>query len=171
MKVLACILLGGLEGADGYLDSAGMEALAAQLRAVPGIETSVWTWDKWEQALAVVRACEGHAKIAVIGYSGGGSRMTYLASESPLPIIDLMIGYDPSPKWQIKDIEMNVHKAICYYNTKPDLYVPLIGALGGGRLAGYTNIQTIEIAEPHLAVQADQSLHDRTIAAVKELLA
>jgi hypothetical protein len=47
----------------------------------------------------------------VIGYSGGGSRATWLANLPAKPKIDLMVLYDPSPTWQMKAIYANVKKA------------------------------------------------------------
>jgi hypothetical protein len=42
--------------------------------------------------------------------------------------------------------------------------------LGGGVLIGTTDIETVNIAEQHLAVQFDQKLHNHTIDAVRSLL-
>ena len=41
--------------------------------------------------------------------------------------------------------------------------------LGGGLLTG-PNVVTVNIAEQHLLVQADQTLHNRTLAEVSKLL-
>jgi hypothetical protein len=99
----------------------------------------------------------------VIGYSGGGSRATWLA-DGELIIIDLMVLYDPSPSWQMKPVKDNVKRAICYHNTNP-----MFGRLGGGLLRG-PHVEVGDIAECHLDVEKDLALHARTIAAVKELL-
>ena len=64
---------------------------------------------------------------------------------------------------------LRTKRAICYHNTKPDMFVPFIGSLGGGVLVG-TNVETIDIAIPHLKVQFSQSLHQRTTLAVKALI-
>jgi hypothetical protein len=124
-------------------------------------------------------ANQGKAKIVVIGYSGGGSRATWLANMPSKPQIDLMVHYDPSPRWQMKPIGTNVKKALCYHNTQPLMWVPGIGSLGGGELVPSAAardvldtpaIETVDIAEQHFLVQVDQSLHQRTVDAVRSLV-
>ena len=174
------LLLGGLVGSDGSVTSAGMFQLAKMLRALPDTTVTSYTWDKWAEAYKAILANEGKAKIVVVGYSGGGSRATWLANMPSKPQIDLMVDYDPSPKWQMKPIGTNVKKALCYHNTKPMMWVPVIGDLGGGELVGNAlgiggspvhspSIETINIAEQHMLVQVDQSLHERTVKAVRAL--
>ena len=150
-------------------------ALAGQIRAA-GFPVTTWTWNKWEDAYKQVCIDGYKGQVAVIGYSGGGSRATWLANGVDEPRIDLMVCYDPSPKWQMQPIRTNVKKAICYYNTNPMMPSPY-GMLGGGRLTTFIcprlwpQIETVTISEQHLLVQADQSLHERTVAAVKQCLA
>jgi hypothetical protein len=121
------LLLGGLVGSDGSVTSAGMFQLAKMLRALPYTTVKIYTWDKWVEAYRAILANEGKAKIVVVGYSGGGSRATWLANMPSKPKIDLMVNYDPSPKWQMKPIGTNVKKALCFHNTKPLMWVPGIG--------------------------------------------
>jgi pimeloyl-ACP methyl ester carboxylesterase len=173
------LLLGGLVGSDGSVTSAGMFQLAKMLRALPGTKVKTYTWEKWAEAYKAILANEGKAKIVVIGYSGGGSRATWLANMPSKPRIDLMVNYDPSPKWQMKSIGSNVKKALCFHNTKPMMWMPGVGALGGGQLvgnapgfsdrSGHGRIESINIAEQHMLVQVDQSLHERTVKAVEAL--
>ena len=173
------LLLGGLVGSDGSVTSAGMFQLAKMLRALPGTKVKTYTWEKWAEAYKAILANEGKAKIVVIGYSGGGSRATWLANMPSKPQIDLMVNYDPSPKWQMKSIGSNVKKALCFHNTKPMMWMPGVGALGGGQLvgnapgfsdrSGHGRIESINIAEQHMLVQVDQSLHERTVKAVEAL--
>jgi hypothetical protein len=181
-SVQVYLLLGGLVGSDGSVTSAGMFQLAKMLRALPDTTVTTYTWDKWAEAYKAILANEGKAKIVVVGYSGGGSRATWLANMPTKPQIDLMVNYDPSPKWQMKAIGANVKKALCYHNTKPMMWVPGIGDLGGGQLVGNAPgvggapvhgpaIETVKIAEQHMLVQIDQSLHEHTLKAVQALAA
>jgi pimeloyl-ACP methyl ester carboxylesterase len=174
------LLLGGLVGSDGSVTSAGMFQLAKMLRALPDTTVATYTWDRWPDAHKAILANEGKAKIVVIGYSGGGSRATWLANMPLKPKIDLMVYYDPSPKWQMKPLSTNVTRALCYHNTRPMMWVPGLGNLGGGELVGETlgesseathsaSIEIINIAEQHMLVQADQTLHRRTVEAVRAL--
>ena len=131
-----------------------------------------WTWGNWyEAAKSIAISKLPKDKLVVIGYSGGGSRATDVANSFMRALqIDLMVLYDPSPKWQMNPIGDNVKNAICYYNTNPMMPSPY-GMLGGGRLTGTAHIETIPIAQQHLLVQFNQSLHERTVAAMKQCLA
>jgi pimeloyl-ACP methyl ester carboxylesterase len=173
------LLLGGLVGADGTVTSAGMFHLANMLRELPDTTVTTYNWNNWPDAYRAILANQGKAKIVVIGYSGGGSRATWLANMPSKPQIDLMVHYDPSPRWQMKPIGTNVKKALCYHNTQPLMWVPGIGSLGGGELVSSAAardvlatpaIETVDIAEQHFLVQVDQSLHQRTVDAVRSLV-
>ena len=174
------LLLGGLVGTDGTVTSAGMFHLANMLRELPDTTVITYNWNNWPDAYRAILANQGRAKIVVIGYSGGGSRATWLANMPSKPQIDLMVHYDPSPRWQMKPIGTNVKKALCYHNTQPLMWVPGIGSLGGGEVVASAAakevpatpaIETVDIAEQHFLVQVDQSLHQRTVDAVRSLLA
>jgi len=173
------LLLGGVFGLDGPVTSTGMFALAKMLQSLPNTSVTTFTWDKWKEAYPLILENEGKAKIVVIGYSGGGSRATWLANMPPRPEIDLMISYDPSPKWQMKPIGANVKMALCYHNTAV-MWLPGFGNFGGGRLINgelgnadgqsrMTRIETVNVAEQHMLVQFDQSLHRQTMEAVRSL--
>jgi hypothetical protein len=159
------LLLGGLSTfGDGVITSAGMYGLARQLREISSkVRVTTWNWVDWDKAGRALTA-DLPAKKIVIGYSGGGSRATWLANKYQETIIDLMVLYDPSPIWQMQPIHSNVKHAICYHNR-----TPLMFGLGGGLLTG-PNVVTVNIAEQHLLVQADQTLHNRTLAEVSKLL-
>jgi pimeloyl-ACP methyl ester carboxylesterase len=180
-SVQVFLLLGGLVGTDGTVTSAGMFHLANMLRELPDTTVTTYNWNNWSAAYRSILAYQGKAKIVVIGYSGGGSRATWLANMPSKPQIDLMVYYDPSPRWQMKPISANVKRALCYHNTSPMMWVPGIGSLGGGELvaraAGRAGdavaapaIETVDIAEQHFLVQVDQSLHQRTVEAVRSLI-
>lgn len=174
------LLLGGLVGTDGTVTSAGMFHLATMLRQLPDTTVTTYNWSSWPDAYKAILANQGKAKIVVIGYSGGGSRATWLANMPTRPQIDLMVSYDPSPRWQMKPIGTNVKKALCYHNTQPMMWMPGIGSLGGGELVARApgrgdsvasaTIENLDIAEQHFLVQVDQSLHQRTVEAVRSLM-
>lgn len=147
------VLLGGIWGPDGYADSAGMWAFGRSLGA------AIYTWNDWLRA-----AHDFGDHEVVIGYSGGGSRATWLAEETP-HTIDLMVLYDPSPRWQMKRLSKRVRQTLCYYNTHPEM-----GPLGGGKATGDGHIDIIPISEQHLKVDWDEKLHNMTRAAITALL-
>jgi hypothetical protein len=165
------ILLGGVFGFDGPVMSAGMYGLAKKIAAIPEVAVKTWTWNNWEAVLQALLAESGQK--VLIGYSGGGSRATWVTYYSLAPDIDLMVAYDPSPKWQVQPLHSNVKKAICYYNLHP-MMPSFYGMLGGGKLVpaavdGCKDILTRTISEQHLLVQADQKLHAATVEAIVEL--
>jgi pimeloyl-ACP methyl ester carboxylesterase len=149
------LLLGGLWGPDGWVDSRGMLALRDRL---PECQFDVFQWNDWVRA-----ARELNDDAIIIGYSGGGSRATWLAEETRKTIA-LMVLYDPSPRWQLKRIGTNVEKTICYWNTHPEM-----GGLGGGKATGH-NVSIYEYSEQHLAVQYDEHLHALTTEYIRRVL-
>lgn len=173
MKIF--LLHGGIVSTDGVVTSAGMNGLAAMLRRLPGIGfVQTYLWGNWRTTYNDIMNNQSD-KIGVIGYSGGGAKATWVANgwfgsgsypkdASPKPRIDLMVLYDPSPKWSMMPVGDNVTRAICYHNTTPMMF-----GLGGGVLTG-AHVETLDIREQHLAVQFDQDLHHRTVVYVEETL-
>lgn len=156
------VLMGGLVGWDGPLTSCGLYPLAREIAKLPDTEVKTYLWSSWPSVMEDIRKQPAGDKSIIVGFSGGGSRATWIAHRPGLSV-DLIIGYDPSPKWQIEPFGHNVKKAICYYNR-----MPLMLGLGGGRFSG-PQVETVEVAKQHLLVQFDQSLHARTLKAISEL--
>lgn len=173
MTVNVFLLQGGIVSIDGVITSAGMNTLAEMLDALPNCDVDTYLWENWSQAYHDVMRHEDH-KIAVIGYSGGGMKATWLANGcvriggaiqwKVRPRIDLLVTYDPSPDGSMQVLHDNVRRAVNFHNKAPFFF-----GLGGGVLKG-PKVETIDIAEHHLAVQYDQSLHARTVNFVKELM-
>ena len=162
------LLLGGLSGMNGWVASvasAGMLRLQSSLAALPDVEVTPYDWSSFKKAGDDIALLPKDELVIVIGYSGGGSRATWLANLPSEPKIDLMILYDPSPSWEMKVIGPNVTQAICYHNVTPSFF-----GLGGGVLVGNnTQIDTVDINENHMLVQTDTTLHQRTITEVKKI--
>lgn len=169
------LLLGGVapNGYDGWFTSSGMFLLRSRLLKIPGVSVSSYIWGSYGKAYNDLASIPSGVKRIVIGYSGGGSRATWVADMRPLQEIDLMVLYDPSPAWQMYPVTDNVRQVICYHNTKPNMPSPY-GNLGGGQVKAvkfaHVNIQVRDIAEQHLLVQTDSTLHDMTVDAVKKLI-
>lgn len=158
------ILRGGLFGPDGPLVSAGMDALARRLASVSKyITCRVYNWCDWQEVGHDIDAQSDMLPVVLIGYSGGGSRATWVA---PGRRVALMVLYDPSPIYQCLHIGANVKRCICYYNQ-----TPMMLGLGGGIVAGVgKNVEVVKIAQQHLSVQFSSELHDMTEQAVRALL-
>lgn len=174
MKVF--LLHGGIFSTDGIVTSVGMNGLASMLRRLPGVgDVRTYLWGNWRTTYNDIMALDPKEKVVVIGYSGGGVKATWVANgwfgsgsypkdASPRPRIDLMVLYDPSPKWAMMPVGENVARAICYHNASP-----LMFGLGGGVLTG-AHVESFDIHEQHLAVQFDQGLHGRTVVYVEQCL-
>lgn len=168
MALKIYILLGGfMPGPDGWIDSAGMHFLRAELSAkFPTADISEFQWSSYRYVAQEIGKASADDKIVVIGYSGGGSRATWLARENPKLRIDLMVLYDPSPRWQMEPLHRTgVKHCVCYHNKSPFFF-----GLGGGEPTGDPGqITEIDVSENHMLVQSDQSLHERTINAIASL--
>lgn len=166
MTLRVFMLLGGFFGKDGWITSAPFLGLRSQITAAfPETRVDVDTWDDWLDIYDKIAVCPSPVKTALIGYSGGGSRATWVANQKMMVRIDLMVLYDPSPQWQMKDLtNTKVGKCLQYHNT-----MPLMFGLGSGLTKG-PQVATIDIAQQHAFVQSNQALHDRTIAALRELV-
>jgi hypothetical protein len=164
MTVRIFVLLGGLYGPDGEADSHGMVDLAERLKPYGKVTTHFWS--NFESVAAAIKQLPADVSSILIGYSGGGSRATWVAGAVYPRPIKLLVAYDPSPWWQMTPLRDNVQRALCYHNN-----APLMFGLGGGQLTGAAHIENTEISEQHLAVDYDQNLHARTIDAVREVSA
>lgn len=169
MRLAVFVLRGGLIGIDGPADSFGMDGLAAQIRrAFPDAKVSVSNWTSWRWAAAAMRLSRADKKV-LIGYSGGGSRATWIAQYRSIKI-DLLVAYDPSPISSMARLHDNVRRALCFYNS-PRLVSDIIGGLGGGKLTGAAGaIETVRVSEWHLSIQSDQRLHDKTLEAIGKVI-
>jgi hypothetical protein len=168
------LLLGGFFGWDGVVTSAGMYGLKKRLEAaVDKVTVRVYNWDKYREASRDAYLLND-SKTVFVGYSGGGWAEA-LACNYVTPRVDLLIAYDPSPWWKLKQPEamlhINVRRAITYQNKRRSFPSPY-GYLGGGvLLAGSSGpeIERVPIDENHAMVQFDSKLHDRTIEEVRKL--
>jgi hypothetical protein len=161
------MLLGGMVGPDGLalapIENSGMIIMQGQLRAM-GCDVHVETWDNWQRVAPLMGPeAPGHKNI-VIGYSGGGSRATWLASMLAYgkPHIDLMILIDPSPKSQMHRVGDNVKSALVIHNTFPGIY-------GGGELVASCHMRVIEEHVPHLMVPELPQVQEAVYSAVRSL--
>ena len=158
------LLLGGLQGKDGWVTSAGMYRLRSSLAGLPDVTVTTYDWPSYKKVAADIALLPKDDIVVVIGYSGGGAKATWLANLPSKPQIDLMVLYDPSPPWGMQVIGPNVKRALCYCNVTPAFF-----GLGGGFLRGRdTQVETVKIYEQHVLVQVDQTLHQRTIEEVKK---
>jgi pimeloyl-ACP methyl ester carboxylesterase len=159
------MLLGGMIGPDGIalapIENSGMIVMQAQLKHM-GCEVYVETWDNWARYIPMMGPASPDYRNVVLGYSGGGTRATYLADHANKPHIDLMILIDPSPKAQMKPVGGNVKRALVIHNSFP-------GLLGGGQLHATGPMQVVGVHVPHLLVPELRQVQEAVFSAVREL--
>ena len=160
------VIRGGAISGDGT-GSVGMNLVANSIQLnMPGVQVATWDWGQVEEVHYALSQLSRSTKRILVGFSGGGSRITWIARLRPLQTIDLAIGYDPSPIADMRTLRgTKVKKAICYHNNCPNCFW-----YGGGQFTGIApNIHTKQICEQHLAVQCDRTLHRGTFQAIADL--
>lgn len=164
MTIHCYILEGGIWGVDGFVDSTGMVSLANRIKQkFPQIVLETHYWSDYINVEKSILKLPVTDKVILIGYSGGGSRSTYVANGVYSHKIDLIIGYDPSPTGQMQPMKSNVVRAVTYHNTSILSRLTMVG-LGGGQFSGSSQTQFVkhDISQHHLAVQFNEALHQIT---------
>lgn len=178
-KLYVFILRGGFGGWDGFVSSAGIGALEPFIHErFPEAVVTFWNWNDEKNVATAIRAVPANAICVVVGYSGGGWKAAVIATEQPYPKIDLLVGFDPSPKGLTEYDSggrmrtfagTNVRQALCFWNEHPMMWWPGIGWLGGGRYFG-PQVETERISQWHPLVQSNPYLHQRTIEAIRAVV-
>lgn len=154
------VLLGGMVGVDGSLFSRGMADLAVRIARIPDVICTTHYWTSYWNVVTRIKKDTRSTNNILVGYSGGGSRATWVTRYVFPRVIDLVVGYDPSPISSMLPFRGNVKEAICYSNKYTSF------GLGAGRFMGIDNMKIITLNETHLAVQYDEMLHSQTLVAI-----
>lgn len=166
MSLDTYIIRGGIWGWDGPVSSYGMDVLASRIiRQIPGVTANVHNWSDSSTVIREIDRLSPEARVALVGYSGGGWKAAEICNEVGARTIDLLIAIDPSPYWWMErtPIQGNVLKAICYHNENP-----LMGNLGGGILrSNGVPVITYKVREQHLTVQFDEAIRAGVMAALR----
>ncbi len=146
-------------GQGGAVTSGGMRQLASRLARIRGLTVSTHSWKYPGRIIADINRLPKGEPVILIGYSLGAHTTTYVAHYLPRREIALAVCYDPSVYSAVQfPAGPNIRRLILYHNNGRS-------RLGHARIPG-RQVETIEINEGHLAVDYDQRLHARTIAAV-----
>jgi hypothetical protein len=152
-----------LYGQFGLPTSTGMYFLAEKLARYGRVSVH-----QWNDRTIVSDAKRQTGKIVIIGFSLGANSTAAIANR--LPHVVLIVAYDPSRLSPLADqvkgefvqhVKPTVRRAICFYN-------PNAWYFGGARLNG-SQVETVAIADYHLAVPMDARLHDITEEAVRQV--
>ena len=76
------LLLGGLQGKDGWVTSAGMYRLRSSLAKLPDVTVTTYDWPSYKKVAADIALLPKDDIVVVIGYSGGGAKATWLANHA-----------------------------------------------------------------------------------------
>lgn len=158
-------------GLGGRMWSAGMEDnLAKKLRALgPHVDVPpTRSWTEWRSVMDEINGkVPLGTKVVLIGHSMDGNAITWIANGVKRSI-DLLVAYDPTVWSSVYPLKSNVQKAIGIHGND---FWSFVGKAYLSRATGSTvKLTTIETNDPHVAIDDDNALHAKTIAAVKELL-
>ncbi len=149
-----------IDGQGGFLTSMGMHRLASRLAQIPGLTVTTHPW-KYPGAIvdSIKRLPKGE-QVILIGYSLGAHMTTYISNSMPSRRFALLVAYDPSIYSAYQGGPgSNVKRMLLYHNNGSSTF-------GHARIPG-RQVETTEITEGHMAVDDDERLHAKTIAAVR----
>jgi dienelactone hydrolase len=146
-------------GQGGIVTSPGMLDLAGRLRKL-GNTVSTHNWDDYNRIAADIRRLPATTPVVLVGFSLGAGSTTRVASGVKRKIA-LAVAYDPSIWDRFPAAGKNIDRLLLYRNGGPDLW-------GHARITG-KQVETTEVFSFHLAVQFDERLHRKTIAAIRRL--
>jgi dienelactone hydrolase len=146
-------------GQGGIVTSPGMLDLAGRLRKL-GNTVTTHNWDDYNRIAADIRKLPASTPVVLVGFSLGAGSTTRVALGVKRKIA-LAVAYDPSIWDRFPAAGKNIDRLLLYRNGGPDLW-------GHARIIG-KQVETTEVFSFHLAVQFDERLHRKTIAAIRRL--
>jgi hypothetical protein len=158
-----------LEGLGGDFTSAGVLAMAAQVRKLgSNFSASVRRWYQWRAAAAALKASPARNGRAVVGYSNGGSEVTGISDEGFA--LDLVIALDPTIWIACSPLHANVKQAICVHNVNPLSSFPPVGHASLTTAADFKGtLRTIDTWDLHINVDSDPVIQGVVLSAIKQL--
>lgn len=150
--------------------SAGMDVLAAALRALSGrlVVTPTISWTMRDDLMKRVRARPRNTRNMIFANSMGANAIPMVTNACPQHEFELVGGYDPTIFWTCPAFQgRNVKHAINYHGTN------WINPVGHARyteaFAGQVEVHPTPTL--HSGIDDDPALHEHTIDSVKERLA
>lgn len=141
-------------GQGGIITSFGMYLLAQRIKALsPKLNV---TMHKWFERIAI------SGPTVLVGYSLGANSVTWNASMWNNKPVELAVCYDPSVLSLVTQPNANIKKLILYHNND-------IEPEGHAVFAG-KQVETFQISMFHLAICYSEELHQKTLAAIKQVI-
>jgi hypothetical protein len=147
-------------GQGGVVTSFGMYLLSQRIqKAWP---KAIVTTHSWDNPAAIAAAMQGTlGPHILIGYSLGANCVTWAAADFK-GMVDLAVCYDPSVLSIVDNPTANVKRLMLYHNNdiEPEGHAVFQGP----------QVETTQISMPHLAICYSETLHQKTLAAVAQVL-
>jgi len=152
-------------GQGDAFTSGGMVQLASRIRQEWWPKANV-TEHVWRTGIAaivpdIMRLPQDQAVI-LIGYSLGANDVTMIGNRVMPRMVDLAVCYDPSVAGVVEQPGPNIKRLLLYHNLSPE---PIGHAIFAGSMVERSDIQT-----SHLAVDYDEALHQKTLAAIGQVM-
>ena len=149
-------------GQGGVFTSYGMYQLAQRISGLyPAAKVTTHDWYNPNTIAADIRTLPFSERVVVIGYSLGANCVTWVGGLVPRKKIDLAVCYDPSVLSIVKQPTPNIARLLLYHNTdwEPEGHAIFTGP----------QVERTEISIFHLAVCYNETLHQKTLAAISLL--
>lgn len=149
-------------GQGGIVTSFGMYLLAQRItKAWPSAVVTTHSWDD-PQAISADMKMRKNTPIILIGYSLGANCVTWAADDFSGPVA-LAVCYDPSVLSIVEQPKANITRLLLYHNNdwEPEGHAVFTGS----------QVETTQIAMPHLAICYSETLHQKTLAAIGSIIA
>src|SRR5581483_2224452 len=162
----------GLKGLLGYPPpwgfdySAGMDVLAAKLRAAGAEDGGMYGWTEWRSVVAKIQAVPLGKLIMIYGHSMGANQAAACAAAMKCSVA-LIAGYDPTVWYACPALGPNVKRAICFHGTN---IASLVGHEKYSALTKATRLDIVNTNDLHQNIDDDNGLHGITLRAVRETM-
>ncbi len=149
-------------GQFGWITSIGMANLANRIAGLnPDCPVTTHSWKYPSEINIDITKLGLKVPIILVGYSLGANSVTIAASAIKRDIA-LGICYDPSVLGIIRQPTPNIKRLLLYHNTSNEPW---------GHLVFYgPQVEQTNLSTWHLAVCFNEGLHQRTLAAIKQVI-
>lgn len=163
----------GMKGLLGYPPpwgfdySAGMDVLAAKLRAAGAEDGGMYGWTEWRSVVAKIQAVPLGKLIMIYGHSMGANQAAACAAAMKCSVA-LIAGYDPTVWYACPALGPNVKRAICFHGTN---WANIVGhQLYRVADPKATKLEEYDTSTIHQNIDDEARLHGITVQAAREIM-